>query len=315
MKTIIFQTSALIVATTFLIITAQYNYLFFHSLAEFFSIIVGCGIFMFAWNTKEYTANDFFQFLGIAFLFVVIFDFTHTLAYRGMGVFSGNDANLPTQLWIVARYTESISLLICPFFLTRKINYKITFLAFSIFTALIAVSISTGHFPDCFIEDKGLTLFKKQSEYVISIILACAFIYVSRQKQHLNPSTYKLILGSILLTILSELSFTFYISVYGTSNLIGHLFKIGALYLIYNAAIVNGIKQPYELLKNRQKELQIALDEIQTLKGILPICMHCKKIRDSDGYWEKIEKYISEHSAAEFSHGICEECLTTHYND
>lgn len=62
-------------------------------------------------------------------------------------------------------------------------------------------------------------------------------------------------------------------------------------------------------------ELQLALDQIKTLEGILPICMHCKKIRDDQGYWNQIEKYIDEHSAAKFSHGICPECLKEHYPD
>lgn len=60
----------------------------------------------------------------------------------------------------------------------------------------------------------------------------------------------------------------------------------------------------------RQKEaLQQALDQIKVLRGFLPICSYCKKIRDDQGYWNKIEQYISEHSEAAFSHSICPECL------
>jgi F0F1-type ATP synthase assembly protein I len=55
-------------------------------------------------------------------------------------------------------------------------------------------------------------------------------------------------------------------------------------------------------------ELHNALDEVKTLSGFLPICASCKKIRDDKGYWNQIEAYISEHSEAEFSHGICPEC-------
>jgi hypothetical protein len=55
-------------------------------------------------------------------------------------------------------------------------------------------------------------------------------------------------------------------------------------------------------------ELQRALGEIKRLSGLLPICFSCKKIRDDHGYWNQIEKYISEHSEAEFTHGICPEC-------
>jgi PAS domain-containing protein len=60
-------------------------------------------------------------------------------------------------------------------------------------------------------------------------------------------------------------------------------------------------------------ELQTAIEEIKTLKGIIPICMHCKGIRDDKGSWHKLEKFIMEHSEAQFSHGICEECLKKYY--
>jgi hypothetical protein len=60
-------------------------------------------------------------------------------------------------------------------------------------------------------------------------------------------------------------------------------------------------------------ELQAALEEIKTMKGVIPICMHCKGIRDDKGYWNILEKYVSEHSYAQFSHGICDDCMKTHY--
>lgn len=59
--------------------------------------------------------------------------------------------------------------------------------------------------------------------------------------------------------------------------------------------------------------LQKALGDIKTLTGLLPICANCKKIRDDKGYWNQIEDYISEHSAAEFSHGLCPQCAEKLY--
>jgi hypothetical protein len=70
------------------------------------------------------------------------------------------------------------------------------------------------------------------------------------------------------------------------------------------------------LVAERQKtigELQIALDQIKTLTGILPICSHCKKIRGDEGYWEQVESYMSKHTEVEFTHGICPGCLREHF--
>lgn len=66
-------------------------------------------------------------------------------------------------------------------------------------------------------------------------------------------------------------------------------------------------------LQENNEKLSKALAEIKTLQGIIPICMYCKKIRDDVGAWNQVEKYVSEHSGAQFSHGICPECLEKHY--
>jgi len=60
-------------------------------------------------------------------------------------------------------------------------------------------------------------------------------------------------------------------------------------------------------------ELQEALDEVKTLRGFIPICASCKKIRDDKGFWQQVEVYISTHSDAQFSHGICPECVKKLY--
>jgi PAS domain S-box-containing protein len=61
-------------------------------------------------------------------------------------------------------------------------------------------------------------------------------------------------------------------------------------------------------------ELQDAVARIRTLSDLLPICSHCKKIRNDEGYWEQIESYIHQHSGTQFSHGICPDCLKEHYS-
>lgn len=68
-------------------------------------------------------------------------------------------------------------------------------------------------------------------------------------------------------------------------------------------------------LRQTIEELQTALEQIKTLKGFLPICASCKKIRNDKGYWEQVESYISSHSDAQFSHGICPDCVQKLYGD
>jgi PAS domain S-box-containing protein len=78
---------------------------------------------------------------------------------------------------------------------------------------------------------------------------------------------------------------------------------------------ITGRKQLEEKLEKERYRLQKALDEVKTLRGIVPICMHCKKIRDDQGYWSQVEVYVHYHTEAEFSHGICPECMKKLYPD
>jgi len=66
-------------------------------------------------------------------------------------------------------------------------------------------------------------------------------------------------------------------------------------------------------LQQTNRALQYALDEVKTLHGLLPICVYCKQIRSEDGEWVRLEKYVREHTHADFSHGLCPECYKTHY--
>lgn len=61
------------------------------------------------------------------------------------------------------------------------------------------------------------------------------------------------------------------------------------------------------------EQLSQALEQVRTLRGIVPICANCKKIRDDAGYWQQVEVYVREHTEAEFSHGLCPECIRSLY--
>jgi HAMP domain-containing protein len=69
----------------------------------------------------------------------------------------------------------------------------------------------------------------------------------------------------------------------------------------------------YELLEDGKRRVEKALAEVRTLQGLLPICASCKRIRDDQGYWKQLEAYISQHTEAQFSHGICPECMQKLY--
>jgi len=99
---------------------------------------------------------------------------------------------------------------------------------------------------------------------------------------------------------------------------------IGLLFIVayISSFTASKLKQGRNQLRKRNKkleektiQLENALNEIKTLRGIVPICSHCKKIRDDKGYWNILESYIQKHSDASFSHGMCPECSDELYGN
>lgn len=95
-------------------------------------------------------------------------------------------------------------------------------------------------------------------------------------------------------------------------------FQVGAVDFIQkplNPVMAKARVDLHIKMHKTMEELKEALSQVKKLSGLLPICMHCKKIRDDSGYWNQIETYIDKHSEAQFSHSICKECLDKYYSD
>lgn len=273
--------AVLIIVLLALYASSLYSYLLFHSLAEMFSIGVAFGIFMLAWNSRRFMDSGFLLFLGIAYLFIGSMDLLHTLAYKGMGVFPGYGANLATQLWISARYLESASLLLAPLFLTRKLGAMSALAAYGAAFAALVFLIFAGLFPACFVEGEGLTAFKKNSEYAISLILAASIFVLYKRRRELDRDIFRLIVASVVLTIAAELSFTAYASPFAFSNLTGHYLKIVSFYLIYRAIIASGLVRPYDLLFRNLKKSE---DKYRALfEKMLEGLAYCEIVLDEEG--------------------------------
>lgn len=243
-----------------LFLARLHSYLLFHAIAEGFSIVIACTIFVIAWNARRILDNHFFLLVGISMLSAATLDFVHTLAYRGMGVFPGYGANLPTQLWIAARFVESLSLLAAPFFVRRRLPAWWTLALFALVTTILLFAVFTpGGFPECFREGVGLTPFKIAGEYVICGILLVAAVLLSRVRDAFEPRVYYLVMAAILVKVAQETAFTLYADVYGYFNALGHFLKVVSFWLLYLALIDTGLRRPYEVLFHSLKESERAL--------------------------------------------------------
>ncbi len=241
---------------------SQHNYLFFHWVAEGFSIVIAFATFAIAWNSRRFLDNRYFLFIGIAFVFIGMLDFVHTLSYKGMGVFPDFGANPATQVWIAARYLEALTFLVAPFFINRRLNATAAAAVYAVVTALLLGTMFTWHiFPAAYVDGVGLTTFKVVSEYVISVILAVAAWLLYRRRRDFSPRVVRLLIAALIITIASEMSFTLYTDVNGIANMVGHLLKIAAFYLVYQAIVVTSLQNPYDLLFRNLKQSEDRLRE------------------------------------------------------
>jgi PAS domain S-box-containing protein len=253
----------------------SYNYLLYHSMIELFAAVVAFTIFSIGWHTRKYSQTNILILLAVGYLLVGITDVLHILAFKGMGVFTGYDANLPTQLWIAGRYLEALTILSGAYYLGRKKLLSAPYLLALalIFATAMITAIFTGYFPDCFVEGQGLTVFKIASEYIISLLLLLAAVIFYRKRNHLSPNILKLLLAAIILTVLSEMSFTLYVDVYGFFNYLGHIFKLFSVMLIYKALIEESLNNPFQLLfkelSESKNQLQADLEKITAAEEAL----------------------------------------------
>jgi PAS domain S-box-containing protein len=238
-----------------------YSYLLFHGLIEIITIAIALTLFILTWNARGFLTNDYLKIIGIGYAFIAFIDMLHTLAYKGMNVFPAFGANLPTQLWIAARYLQAATLFVAPFFVERRVDNRAILGGYAAVVSVLVAGVYSGNFPDCFIEGKGLTPFKIISEYVITAVLFVSLIPLYRKREHFNKRVFLLVVSSIICTAISEISFTAYVSVYGFANLVGHFSKLAAFYLIYRAILVTGLKEPFDLIFRDLKQAEEALHE------------------------------------------------------
>jgi len=243
-----------LITSVVLLVAARLNYLLFHTVIEGMAVIVAIMIFIIATTTYKYSQSNYLLYIGIASLFIGIIDSLHLMTYQGMGIFQTDSPDVATQLWIAGRYLEGISLFLATFFLSRTFPRTLFFWIYAAVTSALIGSILWLHiFPQCYIAGQGLTSFKVFSEWIISAIVLAAILKLYRDAQRTNPLLYQLLMLSMTVFILAELSFTLYSDVYGIMNFFGHIFKFISFSLLFTGIVFLGVEDPYRMISDQLK--------------------------------------------------------------
>ena len=256
------------------------DHLFFHSLAEFITITIAAAIFMIFWNSRHLIKNNYLLFVAIAFVFVAGLDLVHLMTYGGMDVFHippEDSLIISTQLWFVARYLQAVSLLIAPFFVKKRLDYKLMILMCGIITIVVLILAFYGqNLSFLYRVGQDAMVYKSMLEYIVLVLFVISGIFLYVRRRYLDQEIYKYLILMIVLSVFSELCFALSKNAYDIFIIIGHIFKVLAFYMVYVAVIVVGLRRSSnmlfrelklseEKLKRQSQQLQIEKDEQETL--------------------------------------------------
>ncbi len=232
------------------ILIARYNggYLLFHSLAEISSILIGLMIISIVSYAYQFTKNNFLLYLGIGYFWVAILDLFHMLTFPGISIYIIQNSNITLTFWIAARLLEAFVLLSAIFVNFQKVSKYMVFIFFALLTLSIYSLAFSQYVPILYEQGSGLTSLKINTEYIIiSILIITIFIY-TKKKKNFDISIYYYIMASIVLTIFTELTLTFYAKVDDSFTMLAHLFKFLSYWMIFLSIIKTSLEKPFKLL-------------------------------------------------------------------
>lgn len=246
-----------ILLSAFLAFVALYDFVIFHTLAELFAILVASVMFVLAWHTSSVARNRFMLVLACGYFWTGALDLAHTLAYKGLELLPYSGINASAQIWIVTRYFEALLLLLAPWLAGYRISKHVILAASGAISIALLGWVLSGSFPVAYVEGKGLTMFKVGSEFVIIAILMAAIWMLLHFRPVKEPVNMTLMVAALIVTAVTEMTFTTYVDPFGIANFIGHILKLLSFWLIFKAIIATSIQQPY---LDMQSALQQAQD-------------------------------------------------------
>lgn len=226
----------------------QVHFLLFHTLAEFFSIIIALTALVVATTSRLFTRNHFTVYVSVVIGWSAGIDLLHTVSYKGMDLLLPQDVDLATQFWIAARFIQAAALLASPLMLSRSVRIGYLHAFFGLLATGVSAWVLSGTFPEVYVEGQGLTPFKVYAEYVIIAMLAVTAWGYVRHRHLMSTTLFWCMLTALLVMILSEFAFTRYVNLYGAANEVGHVLKIFAYWFVYLALVQSTLREPFSML-------------------------------------------------------------------
>jgi len=247
------------------------TYLVFHNIAEFFSIMVSLCVFSVGWHTYDQSRDQRSLLLGGAFLVVGLFDFMHTMSNVAMPPFvTPNSTNKSTQFWIAARLADATAFLASALITPQRRIRAVSTTSVIVSALLVAGATFTAitffpeYLPATAVPDLGLTPLKRYLEFVVIALLCVSWEVYRRRLARTGDRNLLYFLTALTICIFSESAFASYQTGFDTFNVLGHLYKVVAFYLIYLGIFRAAVRKPYLDLSQANESL-LRLNRLYTV--------------------------------------------------
>jgi PAS domain S-box-containing protein len=243
------------------------SYLPLHTGLEFIAMAFAAMVFTLSWNLRE-RRDPRYMILGIGFLCVAVIDFGHVLSYPGMPAWiTDSGPEKAINFWLAARYVSAFCLLaiaLLPLHRTRiTLGSYYAGIAAAVAFCLLVFWLGLYHqddLPDTFVAGQGLTTFKVVNEYILVALFWLSAAFLLRQALARSDQNLAWLAAASWTLGLAELFFTLYTDVTDIHNLLGHIYKAIAYWMIYRGIFASGVLEPYAQLADLAARTRFIID-------------------------------------------------------
>ena len=245
-----------------------------HTILELACIFIALSMFLVVWLAYERN-SPVNHIIALGFLTAAVFNIFHTYYYLGIS-FDPNESHLTVKFWVIGRFTEALVLLLSTLKMYHLRVNKWVGLWFSISFAL-SVSWFIKYFPGLLpvlFAKQGVTLAKTAAEFIIITIFLAGLFYLKKEGPARDMQTYRYVFLALLISVPTELCYTFGLVKLPFYNYLGHFLKITYFYCLFRGVFVSAVTYPYEKLEEAGKYTANILNELPV--GLITFDSHSK---------------------------------------
>jgi signal transduction histidine kinase/DNA-binding response OmpR family regulator len=220
-------------------------------------------------QTFTFTSNRYLLIVAVGFFWSSVIDIFHTLIFEGMARAGDYPPDTPPLLWLCARSLQVLAFLVAPLWAKKTWPAKWVFAGFGLLGVALTAAVFGGLMPAAWVAGQGLTPFKIAWEWLLIGGYVAAALHLFHSPASLSPGLRRSMVVVLVLGVATELCFTWYVEMYGTANLLGHVLKLWAYWAMLLVISQYMLMRPKELLDEQTQLLENVVGQVPGITFVL----------------------------------------------